>query len=340
MERVSIISGHVIASSRGQRSIRVPFVYTGDGEAHELDVADGRGLKTLFEADGFTCEKLPAHVCDIAVDFLAGSAALPQIVANRMYPVVEKMVKQVTGATKVFVFDHIYRDRARLQKEAEAGIKREDKERATPFLSSPSADLGAHNDYSVRSGITRPLSLFEPYETEERRKAVFGDTSAIESLGGTGSARVMIVNFWWPLANADATPLAVCRWRSVTPRDVQTNRILYKHRANAETYRVHYSHDHEWVYYPNMSSQEALLFKQADSSTANSRFSFHAAFKPPGACGERVSMEFRTVCLLGDDIPEDFGKDFVAPHLNIHSADADARLSSEGSVLLARSDQW
>mmetsp|Transcript_46907 Transcript_46907/g.82690 ORF Transcript_46907/g.82690 Transcript_46907/m.82690 type:complete len:351 (+) Transcript_46907:89-1141(+) len=350
MQRIEVVAGHVTAAEqthpseahRGSDSIRVPLVYTGSGDEHEVDIANGRVLDVSFEADGFTCAKLPAHVSDIASDFLAGAVASPQAVADRMYPVVEQMVKATTGASKVFVFDHIYRNRQRLEQEARAGIKREDKDKATPFLAAPSANLGAHNDYSVRSGITRPHSLFAPYESKEQRDAVIGDISQIEKLGGTGSARVQIVNFWWPLADADATPLALCRWRSIVPRDVQTNRILYKHRENAETYRVHYNPAHEWVYYPQMTHQEALIFKQADSCTESSRFSFHAAFKPPGALGDRVSMEFRTVVLMGDDdsLPADFAKGFIAPHLDTNSGDADARLSAEGREILPQSDEW
>jgi len=248
-----------------------------------------------------------------------------------VYPQAEAVIRRATGASRVLVFDHIYRNLAALEAEARAGVSR-DNPAATPFLNG--YGVRVHNDYTVRSGVTRAQQLLAPY----------ADPELISKLLGSG-ARFGILNFWWPLANADACPLALCRWHSAQPQDVRTVRLHYEHRMG-ETYRVHHSEHHEWVYYPQMSNDEAIVFKVFDSDTTSARFALHTAFNlQPEVPGEpvvegqcRISLELR--CLVfWDELPA-FADDFLAPHLRPNSPDADARLSLKRFEVLPISQEW
>src|SRR5205809_3879373 len=100
------------------------------------------------------------------------------------YPEVERLVKAITGAAKVLVFDHNVRC-APMAKRGENGARE-------PVR-------GAHNDYTVRSGPQRVWDLLAADEAEARLQHRFAE-----------------MNVWRPIQGpVQAIPLAVCDARSL-----------------------------------------------------------------------------------------------------------------------------
>ena len=189
-------------------------------------------------------------------------------VKTTYYPEMERFVKQVTGAEKVFVFDHNTRmGGGDLKPGAERPVQ------------------AAHNDYTEKSGPQRVRDLLPADEAETWLKGRFA-----------------IINVWRPIRGpVETTPLAVCDARSLGPDDLVTTHLVYKDRIG-QTLGVAHNPDHRWYYFPAMAREEALLIKSYDSATdGRARFTPHTAFDDPAAPAEgavRESIEIRRTRLL------------------------------------------
>jgi hypothetical protein len=184
------------------------------------------------------------------------------------YPEAERFIAEKTGASRVFIFDHLQRRRV-------PGLT----DRAPGGPRQPAARV--HVDHTARSGPQRVRDLM-------------GD-EAEELLKG----RVQVVNMWRPIRGPlrDA-PLAVCDARTVDPQDLVPSDLVYRERVG-ETYSVIWNPAHRWYYAPEMRTDEALLLKIADTSTkVAARFMPHTGFTdpttPPDAV-PRESIELRTL---------------------------------------------
>jgi hypothetical protein len=180
------------------------------------------------------------------------------------YPEVEQLIKSTSGAARVVIFDHTLRSGD--QTEREAKLIRE------PVLS-------AHNDYTEWSGPNRLRELL-PDEAEsllERRFAIIQVWRAINQ----------------PI---QSNPLAVADAKSVALDDFLIAERRYPHRVG-QTYRLKYNPNHRWFYFPEMSRDEALVFKVYDSETdGRARFTPHTSFKDPASPADarpRQSIEMR-----------------------------------------------
>jgi len=330
--------------------VAASVVYAGpEGEGEERAAVVARDGRPAREA--LTLDSAGFQLIDVDAP-IAAAFADPADVCAKVYPEAARHVARATGAHKVLVFDHVLRDFAKLQREADAGIKRSDP-RATPLLARPVRTV--HNDYTVRSGFTRARQLLEPYVPEAQLE---------EALRG----RFAIVNFWYPLETVRSAPLGLCHWASCRPADVRTTRLVYEHRLG-ETYRVLRSSEHVWVHFPLMGPEEAILLKTFDSRAEGvARFALHAALNAPepgtaaapagtgdagappppagpqgqGAAAQgpsRRSLEVRCLVFL-DRLPEGFAEGYVPPHLLPGSPDADGRVSLKGVEVLPASGSW
>ena len=184
------------------------------------------------------------------------------------YPEAERLIADVTGASRVFVFDHTVRRRVKGADDRAPGTPRQPATRV-------------HVDHTATSGPQRVRDLL-------------GD-EAEELLKG----RVQVINLWRPIRGPlkDA-PLAVCDARSVAPSDLVPSDLVYRERTG-ETYAVTYNPAHRWYYVPEMQPDEALLLKCFDSATdGRARFMPHTAFDDPTAPTDilpRESIELRTL---------------------------------------------
>jgi hypothetical protein len=185
------------------------------------------------------------------------------------YPEAEAFIKQVTGASRVFIFDHLQRRRVPEVADRRRGMPRQPATRV-------------HVDHTARSGPQRVRDLL-------------GD-EAEELLRG----RVQVINLWRPILSEPLrdAPLAVCDSRTVDNDDLVPSDLVYRERVG-ETYSVKYNPAHQWYYAPEMRRDEALLLKIADTRTdISARFMPHTSFTdpttPPGA-PMRESIELRTL---------------------------------------------
>jgi hypothetical protein len=184
------------------------------------------------------------------------------------YPEAERFIAEQTGASRVFIFDHLQRRRV-------PGLK--DRSRNSPR--QPATRV--HVDHTARSGPQRVRDLM-------------GD-EAEELLKG----RVQVINMWRPIRGPlrDA-PLAVCDSRTVAAEDLVPSDLVYRERVG-ETYSVRYNPAHRWFYAPEMRPTEALLLKIADTKTdISARFMPHTSFTDPTTPPDafpRESIELRTL---------------------------------------------
>ena len=184
------------------------------------------------------------------------------------YPEAERFLIETTGASRIFIFDHLQRRRVPGQ---------QDRSRSAPR--QPATRV--HVDHTARSGPQRVRDLM-------------GD-EAEELLKG----RVQVINMWRPIRGPlrDA-PLAVCDSRTVASDDLVPSDLVYRERVG-ETYSVRYNPAHRWFYTPEMRRDEVLLLKIADTKTdISARFMPHTSFTDPTTPPDafpRESIELRTL---------------------------------------------
>ena len=230
-------------------------------EAHTVPISDARAVASDISLDreGFAV----LHHQSAVKDFWDEDE-----VRRVYYPEVQRVLAEVTGASKVYIFDHTLRRRVRGVDDRALGTPRQPATRV-------------HVDHTAKSG-------------PQRVRDFFGD-EAEELLRG----RVQVINLWRPIRGPlrDA-PLAVCDAGSVAPGDLVPSDLVYQNRVG-ETYGVTYNPAHRWFYVPEMQPDEALLLKCFDSATdGRARFAPHTAFDDPTAPADvlpRESIEIRTL---------------------------------------------
>jgi len=185
------------------------------------------------------------------------------------YPEVERLIREVSGASRVVLFDHTLRSGD--EGEREARLVRE------PVLS-------AHNDYTEWSGPQRVRDIL-PDEAERL-------------LNG----RFAIIQVWRAINQPiQSNPLAIADAKSVAFEDLLLAERRYPGRVG-QTYRLMYNPSHRWYYFPRMRRDEALVFKVYDSAKdGRARFTPHTSFddpqSPPGA-PPRQSIEARALAFF------------------------------------------
>jgi hypothetical protein len=177
------------------------------------------------------------------------------------YPEMESLVRQLTGATKVIVFDHTIRSAE------ERGLR-------VPVHV-------VHNDYTEKSGPQRVRDLLNEAEAEARLKRRFAE-----------------FNVWRPITGPVLTsPLALADAQSIRPEDLATCDLVYTDRIGEIYHGVH-NPSHRWSYFPRMERHEAVLIKCYDSANdGRARFCLHTAFDDPTSPANappRESIEIRT----------------------------------------------
>jgi len=229
-----------------------------------MEIHDGRPLADQFtlERNGFT---LVEH--KTAVKDFFDAAQLESV----YHPEVEQLIKQVSGAQRVVVFDHTLRSGDETEREAK--LIRE------PVLS-------AHNDYTEWSGPQRVRDLL-PDEADALL-----------------ARRFAIIQVWRAINQPiRKNPLAIADAPSVAFEDFMLAERRYPNRVG-QTYRLRYSPKHQWFYFPEMRRDEALVFKVYDSAKDDrARFTAHTSFddptSPPGAPA-RQSIEARALAFFSE----------------------------------------
>jgi hypothetical protein len=237
----------------GARTNQIP-------DPHTLAIRDARRIASEVSVDteGFGLVLHRSAVSDFYDD---------DEVRRVYYPEAERLLRDVTGAKRVYVFDHTVRRRVPGAEDRKATSRQ------------PVARV--HVDHTEKSGPQRVRDLL-PDEADEL-------------LHG----RVQIINLWRPIRGPlrDA-PLAVCDARSVAPEQLVASDLIYPNRVG-ETYAVTFDPAHRWFYLRDMQPDEGLLLKCYDSETdGRARFAPHTAFTDPTTPPDappRESIELRTL---------------------------------------------
>ncbi|WP_052049564.1 CmcJ/NvfI family oxidoreductase [Leptolyngbya sp. KIOST-1] len=240
-------------------------------ENHALPIHDARCLPEPLSLDreGFQLVQQPSAVANFYDD---------DEVQRRYYPEVERLLRGLTGAQAVVVFDHNLRH-SFWQRQGRTDQGRSD-------LQPPVERV--HNDFTASSGFSRARL-------------------ELERLGISATAllrqRFAIVNLWRPIgAPVVRSPLALCHAQTIDPTDLVTRDLVYRDRVG-KTYAVTYNPAHQWFYFPQMERHEALAFKCFDSSLSGvARFTAHTAFTDPTTgltAPPRESIEVRALVFYG-----------------------------------------
>ena len=230
-------------------------------EPHRVPIFDARLIAQNFSLDreGFALVRHPHQVRDFYND---------AEIRNVYYPAVEAFLRATLKADRVVIFDHTVRKRVEGAPDRRDGGARQPATRV-------------HVDQTIASGANRVREHL-PDEAEELLKG-----------------RVQVINLWRPIRGPlRDSPLAMADGTTVAPEDLVASDLIYPNRRG-ETYSVKYNPDHRWFYFPDMTSDEALLLKCYDSATdGRTRFGPHTAFvdpTTPADAAPRESIEVRTL---------------------------------------------
>jgi len=235
---------------------------TGTHELRPMSIRDGRPLAGEFSLDenGFVFVEHKTRVRDFFD---------PEQLKAIYYPEVERLIREVSGASRVVLFDHTLRSGD--ESEREARLVRE------PVLS-------AHNDYTEWSG-------------PQRVRDILPDEAA-----GLLERRFAIIQVWRAINQPiQSNPLAVADAKSVAFEDFLLAERRYPGRVG-QTYRLMYNPNHRWYYFPRMRRDEALVFKVFDSvKDGRARFTPHSSFEDPQSprgAPPRQSIEARALAFF------------------------------------------
>ena len=234
----------------------------GGNETHRVKIQNGRPLadRFEFEREGFR--------------FLGDKSQVRNFynedeIRRVYYPECEALIKQVSGAKRVVVFDHTLRTANDAQRETQ---------KIRDIVSR------VHNDYTEWSG-------------PQRVRDVMGEEAETLLRG-----RFAIIQVWRPINHpVESHPLAICDAQTVRPETLVVNERHYQDRVG-QTYAITYDPAQRWYWFPHMRPDEALVFKVYESlRDGRARWTAHTAFAdphmPPHA-RPRESIEIRTLAFF------------------------------------------
>ncbi|EIW59405.1 uncharacterized protein TRAVEDRAFT_71487 [Trametes versicolor FP-101664 SS1] len=169
-------------------------------------------------------------------------------IKTEYYREVEQLLKTVTGAKRVFIFDHTIR---RPEDAGEGTLENQ--------IRGP-AEL-VHVDQTYAASIAR-VRYHLPADADRLLQG-----------------RVRLINVWRPIAHPVAHhPLAVSDWRTLDAHaDLVPMRFIYPEREGG-AYSVRYHPRHEWYYLADQTPEEVTLIKCYDSEEGVARLTPHTAF--------------------------------------------------------------
>jgi len=269
LERETVRAGLVFTDPAGGKPISESLVANGpirqvSGKyvMKRLPVENAWPIRDrlVLEKDGFILADNPTKM----TDFLN-----PDEIRSVYYPEIEALVKQVSGARRVVIFDHTVRS-------GDSGRQESLKLREPVKVS--------HNDYTAKSGPQR-VRDFLPDEAEELLKS-----------------RVAIIQAWQPIGRpVERDPLAICDAQTIAPGDLITAERRHPGRIG-EIYHLAYNPAQRWYYFPRLGPDQAIVFKCYDSMTdGRSRFTAHTSFDDPTTSDDapsRESIEIRTLAFF------------------------------------------
>jgi len=197
------------------------------------------------------------------------SFANDEEIYQEYYPESIDLIKSLTGASRVVLFDHTIRRR------------RPGEVDDSPDRRQPVAQV--HVDQTNESSLARVHRHLPAADVPKLLKG-----------------RFQIVNLWRPIANpAIDWPLGLCDYRSVAQNDPFPVALVYPDREG-ETLGIKYNPNHKWKYLHGMTPDEIVLIKCFDSKQDGSvaLFTPHTGFSDPSTpegTPFRQSIELRAL---------------------------------------------
>lgn len=215
-----------------------------------------------LDREGFLLVAHPSRVEDFYDDAEVSSTYHDELKA---------LLRKVTGATRVEVFDDTRRS-ASVDRQRETGIREP-------------ANI-VHNDYTAESG--------------PRRRDDWLSGTGQTTDGEVKKRRFAIINAWRPLRGPVVDqPLVLCDATSIEDGELVAMERRAEERVGELQAALH-SPRQRWYVYPDMQPDEVLLFKTYDSAQdGRTRFTPHSSFRDPSAPRDapaRESIESR--CLV------------------------------------------
>ncbi|KAL6788103.1 methyltransferase [Trichoderma camerunense] len=241
---------------------------------HDVNVTDARPMKQEFQLD--------QHGFAYRDDSEGGSPSMLQLLRNnnvdevkaQYYPHVEKLIQEVTGASRVIIFDHTSRRR---RPEMGAYENPTGKEQPATMV---------HCDQSTK-GALRRLEQNVPGDLQDVLKK-----------------RVVMINVWRPLRGPVVDwPLATMDYRSCDPDLIYPTDLLDKADGyRGQTVTFGHSDKQKWYYLDGHRTDEVTLIKIWDNKNdVVGKLCPHAAFKHPNTPIEappRESVEVRCFAIF------------------------------------------
>jgi len=174
-------------------------------------------------------------------------------IEKEYYPESIDLIKNLTGATKVVLFDHTIRRRRPGELDSD------------PSKRQPVSQV--HVDQTAQSAASRVRRHLPESEAPDLLKK-----------------RFQIINLWRPISKpAYDWPLTLCDFRSIDrTKDLVPIALIYPDREG-ETFGVKYNPEHRWKYMKGMTPEEVVLIKCYDSieDGSVSILTPHTAFEDP-----------------------------------------------------------
>ncbi|KAI0096970.1 hypothetical protein GGR51DRAFT_488391 [Nemania sp. FL0031] len=244
-----------------------PETYERPTESHTVKITNIAGRESEFTLDnqGFQVYPNVAQEKDFADD---------EHIKAVYYPETEQLLKDVTGASKIFIFDHTIRRQ-----------NKDSRQTAQQQLRGPVQRV--HIDQSYSASLSRVPHHLPAEEAAELLKG-----------------RVQIINVWRPIKTVERDPLAVADAHSVGEDELVPIGLIYPTRKG-ETMAVRHKASQRWYYKRGLTPQEVLLIKCFDSKTdGRARRIPHTAFVDPSSKPDapaRESIEVRCLVFHPED---------------------------------------
>ena len=264
------------------RGFRAPNQYSVVDEAelralgtqHSITVRNGRDLATAASLDiqGFALINAPFD----------GNLLDQDVVRGDYYEHCRQVLAKVTGCDEIRGGGHEYRT-------GYGGTDGPLKVRPTPNGSGGAYAEGIHSDMCAAA--------------EDAFRKIIPEERHFES-----------VNLWRSTERGQTVqmmPLAVCDMTSVVPGDIVfgdgTNTGDIRMYRKVVDQRLIHSPEQRWYYFPDMTEDEVLLFRQYDTrqDALNMRTVFHQAVEDPGMAADapmRSTIEVRMQAIYGTEI--------------------------------------
>lgn len=209
-------------------------------QTHQVEMENVRGKEDSYTLDtaGFQFVKAePKHK----------SFTNDEDIAREYYPESIELIKKITGASRVVVFDHSESNKNLMNTflTKVAALRRRTPEQPLDNPGNRQPARMAHVDQSTGGAIGRVHRHLPPAEAP-----------------GLLQRRFQIINLWRPIENpAYDWPLAFCDYRSIDKKnDVIPSDLIYPDRTG-ENCVVRYSPAHKWKYLRGIRPDEAALIK-------------------------------------------------------------------------------